>query len=114
MPDVPPDQFVPIAAEHSAVIAGEEIDIVAAAANFRILPPRNGCGQSEPGVIVVCGPRPAEEYRIDPSAAAPRPTAMEEIGEKLRPRIGPAEVGIVPMTGAAGSGGAGVEVRMRF
>lgn len=113
MPDMPPDPPAPIAAEHAAVMAAEEIDIVAAA-NFRILPPRDPCARSEPGVIVVCGPRPAEEYRIDLTPAEPRPTAMEEIGERLRLRFGPADAGIETMAGPAGGPGVGVNLHIRF
>jgi hypothetical protein len=74
---------------------------------------RTECAQSSPDVIVVCAPENEESYRYRP-AGPPPPTAMEEIGDKLRLKAGPVEGDIVQMPALHGKASIGVRARIRF
>ena len=70
--------------------------------------PRLACPEGSGDEIVVCAPIDNDQYRIA-REATPDPTAMEELADKLRLKLGPVEV----LPGMPG-GRVGIGVRIRF
>lgn len=92
---------------------GAEGDLAERAKTFRILPQERDCPQSSPDVIVVCAPEDEDRYRYRPPGPPP-PTAMEELKEALRVKIGPVEGDIVQMPTLHRAPSIGVRARIRF
>lgn len=101
---------LPAPAEFTAERSG---DLAERARNFRILPQERDCPQASAEVIVVCAPEDPEQYRYRP-AGPPPPTAMEELGDTMRLKLGPAEADIVQMPTLHSAPSIGVRARIRF
>jgi hypothetical protein len=112
MPSATPVEPITLPAPADYTVEGSD-DLVERAKTFRVLPQERECAQSSPDVIVVCAPENEESYRYRP-AGPPPPTAMAELGDKLRLKVGPVEGDIVQMPTLHGKPSIGVRARIRF
>ena len=112
MPDAAPVEPITLPAPADYTVEGRG-DLVERARAFRVLPQEQECAQSSPEVIVVCAPEDEERYRYRP-AGPPPPTAMEEMRDALRVKLGPAEGDIVQMPSLHSAPAIGVRVRIRI
>lgn len=111
MPDAAPVEPITLPAPADYTVDGD--DLVERARTFRVLSQKEACPPSSPDVIVVCAPEDGEKYRYAP-AGPPPPTAMEELGEALRLKVGPVEGEVVQMPTLHGAPSIGIRARIRF